>query len=380
MPTKPTTHSVRRRAIRGVRGDVGGAAVVATAAFAVTLLLALYLEFIIWPTRNQPVVYTIPMLVAALRFSPRTVRATVVAVIVLDLVDAYRARTSPEFWPYTLLALVVTGVLAVTLAVERERTLRYARQAEDARARLQRFLAMVSHDLGSPTFAIVAMVQLLLDSRSEVAPDEDRALRTIANAARRVQRLMGDLRDAASIGMDHFEIHVAPLDLVALAAQVVERQQSSTTRHRVRLEAPSRLEGCWDAERLGQLLDNLVSNAIKYSDGGDVVIRLEQSAGQVAISVSDQGAGIAAGEQPLLFEPFTRLASVERKTKGSGLGLYIARAIVEAHGGHIAVESAPERGSVFRATLPVNREQEGLSSAGEAFAPPSDQPTRGRFA
>lgn len=379
MPTKPPTRSVRGRAIRAFQGRLDAHAVAATA-FVVTLLLALYLEFIIWPTRNQPVVYTIPMLVAALRFSPRTVRATVVAVIVLDLVDAYRARTSPEFWPYTLLALVVTGVLAVTLALERERTVRYARQAEDARARLQRFLAMVSHDLGSPTFAIVGMVQLLLDSRSGDTADEARALRTIANAARRVQRLMGDLRDAASIGMDHFEIHVASLDLVALAAQVVERQQSSTTRHRVRLEAPPRLEGCWDAERLGQLLDNLVSNAIKYSEGGDVVVRLEQRGQQVAISVSDQGTGIPAEELPLLFEPFTRLVSARRKTKGSGLGLYIARAIVEAHGGQIAVESAPQQGSVFRATLPMKGVSDVVSPVREMSAPPTDQPTLGRFA
>lgn len=297
-----------------------------------TLLIAFVIEFALWPQRNQPVVYTIPLLIAALRFSPRVVGATVIVVGIADLLDAYMARTPLEFWTLTLFALLVTGYLALRLAEQRRRNHQLAREAAEARERLQGFLAMVSHDLGGPTFSIVGMAQVLQQSLPVVAPPEQqRALQIISSAARRLRRLIGDLHDASSIGRDQFTVQVRSADLVAIARQVVQRTQATTGRHRLVLEGAERLEGHWDPERLDQLLDNLISNAVKYGSAGDIRITVESADPGVVIGVADPGPGIAPEDQARLFEPFVRLAPTI--PKGMGLGLHIAKAIVEAHRG-----------------------------------------------
>jgi signal transduction histidine kinase len=146
------------------------------------------------------------------------------------------------------------------------------------------------------------------------------------------------------------------MDLVALARQVVESRQVTTAQHHILLEAPERVEGTWDAARLEQAMDNLVGNAIKYSpNGGQVRVRIERQDSQGLVSVSDQGLGMRPKELPQLFQLFSRLESAGT-IEGSGLGLYIVRGIVEAHGGRIWAESAgPGQGSTFYLTLPLGQ-------------------------
>jgi signal transduction histidine kinase len=312
---------------------------------------ACVVEFALWPQRNQPVVYTIPLLIAALRFPPRVVTATVLIVGSADLIDASIARTPLEFWPLTLLALIVTGYLAIRLAQQRERSRRLAREAQEARDRLQAFLAMVTHDLGGPTFSIVGTAQLLQESLPLASPPEQRrALQIIAGAAQRLRRHIGDLHDASLIGRDQFTVQARSADLMAIARQVVERCQVTTRRHRLRLEGPERLDGCWDPERIDQLLDNLVSNATKYAVDGDVRVTIAPADPEVVIGVADRGPGIAPADQARLFDPFVRLAPGAHK--GMGLGLHIAKAIAEAHQGRIGVESTLGSGSHFWVALP----------------------------
>src|SRR5262249_22696407 len=134
------------------------------------------------------------------------------------------------------------------------------------------------------------------------------------------------------------------------AGEVLARQQTTTTAHRLVLDAPARLEGVWDAGRLAQVLGNLVSNAIKYTPGGEVRVRLVASADAALCQVSDRGPGIDPARAGLLFAPYVRL---DEAGAGTGLGLFIARGIVVAHGGRLWVESARGRGSTFCLTLPL---------------------------
>jgi signal transduction histidine kinase len=136
----------------------------------------------------------------------------------------------------------------------------------------------------------------------------------------------------------------------------VEARQATTERHQLVLEAPEQLEGEWDPGRLGQVLDNLLGNAITYSpDGGMVRVAVRQEDGQAIISVSDQGLGLRQGDLGQLFQLFSRLET-GREIRGTGLGLYISRGIVEAHGGSVRAESAgPGRGATFTVALPLKR-------------------------
>lgn len=257
---------------------------------------------------------------------------------------------------------IVAGVVTFTdiaerKQIEREREHLLASEAVaraeavTRREQLQRFLGMAAHDLRNPLTSILASAQLL--ERHGTSPDHrERTAVMIANQARRMNAMVDALVDAARIGAGELKIQPAPMDLVALERQVIEARQVTTAQHHILLEAPERLEGTWDAARLEQAMDNLIGNAIKYSpNGGEVRIRIERQDSQALVSVSDQG--LRPEELTQLFQLFSRLGSAGT-IEGSGLGLYIVRGIVEAHGGRIWAESAgPGQGSTFYLTLPL---------------------------
>jgi signal transduction histidine kinase len=227
-------------------------------------------------------------------------------------------------------------------------------QAEAEHQQLQKFLATVAHDLRGPLTLVVAYAELLrhgtLEERLETT---QRALPGIENAARRVQRLINDLMDLARIGAGRFEMSLSSVDLVEIVRQVAEHQQTTTDRHRLIAELPERLDGEWDPARLRQLLTGLISNAIQFSpDGGEVRVHVGCVDGEARISVADQGLGIAQENMSRLFLPFSRL-DPEPTTKESGLGLYLAKAIAEAHHGRIWLESEVGRGSTFYVAVPL---------------------------
>jgi PAS domain S-box-containing protein len=253
----------------------------------------------------------------------------------------------------------VTRDLTERKKTEQEREYLLAREevaraeAEHGREQLQRFLGVVAHDLRNPLASILASAQLL--ERHGASPDhrESKAA-MIVNQARRMNAMVGELVDAARIGAGQLKVRLAPMDLVALACQVAEARQVTTAKHTILVEAPEQLEGTWDAARLEEVMDNLIGNAIKYCpDGGEVRLRIERQDGQALVSVSDQGPGVRAEEMPRLFQLFSRLESAGT-IEGSGLGLYIVRGIVEAHGGRVWAESAGSgQGSTFSLTLPL---------------------------
>jgi len=148
----------------------------------------------------------------------------------------------------------------------------------------------------------------------------------------------------------------ARVDLAALAQESVDAVHQLNPTHIIRTVAPeARIIGRWDAGRLGQVFENLLTNAIKYSpQGSDVIVRIDATATEATVMITDQGSGIPAAELPHLFSRFTRLQSATASgAPGLGLGLYIARSLIEAHGGRIWVESEVGVGSTFGFGLPM---------------------------
>lgn len=219
------------------------------------------------------------------------------------------------------------------------------------------FISVVSHELKTPVAIIKGYSETLRrpGARRDPAVVDD-MLADITQEADRLARLVDDLLDASRLQAGGLPFRdVDEVDLKYLAERVLERFRSRTTKHSLLLEFPDDFPPVLgDVQRLEQVLDNLVSNAIKYSPrGGQVMIRGRATPAEIVVSVSDQGVGIPLDEQERIFDRFHRVEGPEtRAVAGTGLGLYLTRAIVDAHGGRCWVKSAPGRGSTFFFALP----------------------------
>jgi PAS domain S-box-containing protein len=220
-----------------------------------------------------------------------------------------------------------------------------------AEAAQRDFLAMVSHDLRSPLTVIRANAQLL-QRRGEY---RESTIATILQYADRMARLIDDLADVVRLEEGHLPLQREPLNLVVLARECAAAAEQQSADHAIRVDAPdSSICGMWDRVRLGQVLENLISNALKHgAEEGEVVVRVEERDGEALVSVQDSGSGIDPEHVPHLFDRFYRANS---RSSGLGLGLYISRILVEAHGGRIWVESRPGQGSTFTIGLPRDGE------------------------
>lgn len=209
------------------------------------------------------------------------------------------------------------------------------------------FLAMVSHDLRSPLTVIRASAQFL-QRRGEY---REATIATVLDYADRMARLIDDLADVVRLEEGHLPLQREPLDLAALARECAAAVEGHSERHAVRVEAPdATVCGEWDRVRLEQVVENLLGNALKHgAEEGEVVVRVEEQEGEALLSVRDSGPGIDPTHVPHLFDRFYR---ANTKSSGLGLGLYISRILVEAHGGRIWVESQPGQGSTFTIALP----------------------------
>jgi signal transduction histidine kinase len=235
---------------------------------------------------------------------------------------------------------------------------RLERQTRD----LLTFLAGVAHDLRNPLTSMRMGVQLLAPGRPPVPEDKrQKTVEVVERQVTRLERMVGDFLDATRIESGNLRLELAPADLRAPAQEAVDLYSASSPAHRLLFFAPERpVEVVCDVERVAQVLNNLVSNAIKYSPrGGDVVVSLEERGDQAIVSVRDSGIGIAPSEKDLVFEPFRRTGSSRETAPGVGLGLSVARRIVEAHHGVIDFESRPGAGSTFRVRLPLAGASDG---------------------
>jgi len=218
------------------------------------------------------------------------------------------------------------------------------------------FMHMVSHDLRNPLAVIHGHVQLLVQALKARKLDGElgMGLDAILRNERRMTVMLEDLVDMARLEGGQLEIKRQPILLSEYVPDMLHNFSGVLDMRRMVLNIPADLPAvCADADRLERIMTNLLSNALKYSvEGTPVTLSARQIGQHVEISVADQGQGIAPEDVPHLFERFYR-AKGKRRAEGIGLGLYITKMLVEAHGGSIHVESAVGKGSTFSFTLPV---------------------------
>jgi signal transduction histidine kinase len=218
------------------------------------------------------------------------------------------------------------------------------------------FVNAVTHDLRTPLTSIKGFGEFLEEEvGGSLSPEQKGFVRHIQQSGRRLERLVNDLLDFARIEAGTFHLRLVRADLGAQVRENVESLQPLFRDARValRLSVPEAPLPAWiDPERIDQVLGNLMTNAAKFTPpGGQVDVRLFAEAGGLRCEVEDTGLGIAPADFGKLFHRFSQLQAGNAKG-GTGLGLSISKAIVEAHGGRIGVESELGRGSLFWFTLP----------------------------
>ncbi|HEX3578925.1 MAG TPA: ATP-binding protein [Thermoanaerobaculia bacterium] len=239
-----------------------------------------------------------------------------------------------------------------SLAIDNARLYRDSQQAVQAR---EEVLAIVSHDLRNPLNAVMLAASLLQTSE-KIAPDDREQLEIIDISAKRMQRLIEDLLDVTRLeGGKQLPIEPAPLDVQSLFEETYElfKSQAATASITLQCQAPKDVPPVYaDRHRVLQVLSNLIGNAMKFTPpGGMITCRAEPEDAKVLITVADTGPGIPRENLGDIFNPYWQAKRTARL--GAGLGLPIAKGIVESHGGRIWVESEPGKGTKFFFTLPV---------------------------
>ncbi|WP_437332316.1 AAA family ATPase [Sorangium sp. So ce394] len=250
-------------------------------------------------------------------------------------------------------------------------------EAQQAIERRDEFLLVASHELKTPLTSLkmqAHLIERLLRryQRSELAPERlDAALQVLNRQIARLAHLVNELLDVTRLSAGQLTLARAPVDLAALVREIVERmsQQLADARCGVQLDLDEAVVGRWDPSRMEQVLINLLSNAMKYGAGGPIHVMVRGQADRALLVVRDHGMGIAEADQARIFERFERAVSV-RNFGGLGLGLYIVRWIVTAHGGTIRVESEPGAGATFIVELPLNAAEAETDTDGLGAARP----------
>ncbi len=227
------------------------------------------------------------------------------------------------------------------------------REASEFRERL---LGIVSHDLRNPLQNVLLSADRLL--AVPMADERRRDLQRIRRNVRRMDGMIRDLQELTRARHGGLFVEPSPMELAALCEGLVEEWRALHPERHLRLVARGDTRGCWDAQRLTQLLLNLVSNAFDYSpEGTEVLIELTRAEGSVCLAVSNQGGPISERQRELLFDPFQRARPGGHRSHGAGLGLglYIVQQIARAHGGGVDCVSADGR-VTFAVTLPVDAE------------------------
>lgn len=228
---------------------------------------------------------------------------------------------------------------------------------EEELAHKERFTAMIAHELRGPLSPIINYAQMIARpaQRPEVV---ERGTKVIIGQATRLVRLVDDLLDAAHLSSGQFTLRREWCDMVELARETVEHVRPLAPYHTLVLEtSDTSIMGHWDNGRLQQALGNLLDNAIKYSDErSTVTITVSKESDVVCVSVHNLGITIPSTEVSTLFHPFVRLQATRGDRQGSGLGLYITKSIIEAHGGTLRLDppNIEGQGTTFSFDLPLH--------------------------
>ena len=277
-----------------------------------------------------------------------------------------------------LVPFVLAQIVMVVLAAQREKGRRsieaaqeelkdYAGQLEWVNRQLQeanklkdQFLSMASHELKTPITSIRGQAQIgmmRLNKQAELSPELEQlrtALERIEQHTHRLNSLVDDLMDLSTLSSGKVKLRASQCDLGEVCREVIDEQQSLSGRVIALELPPTPVPVQADCERIGQVITNLVSNAVKYStEGSTIQVSVSQSQGKAIIQVHNEGTPIPKDLQADLFEPFYRTPAAQSSSKkGWGLGLAISKQIIERHGGSIRVESSQGKGTTFTIELP----------------------------
>jgi signal transduction histidine kinase/methyl-accepting chemotaxis protein len=316
-----------------------------------------------------------PWQIADLRGEPRHPLQDVIleagfrAVLIVPLLGPDRVvgalvvrRKLPGIFPESTVDLLQTFAAQSVLAIQNARLFREieekGRQLEMASRHKSQFLANMSHELRTPLNAILGYTELVLDG---IYGEPTEAMRGVLDRVqvngKHLLGLINDVLDLSKIEAGQLTLAVTDYSLSDVVQSVFTAVEplASEKRLALKVELPPNLPvGRGDERRLTQVLLNLVGNAIKFTDAGQVAIRASAVNGSFEVGVSDTGPGISPADQQKIFEEFQQAdASSTRKKGGTGLGLSISKRIIEMHGGRLWVESEPDRGSTFSFTLPI---------------------------
>jgi signal transduction histidine kinase len=266
--------------------------------------------------------------------------------------DLKRNHTSPLPVGITYAPLLSNeGTLLNVIATVRDLT-RF-RQADELKST---FISIISHELKTPVALIKGYVSTLRRDDAEwdrsIIAD---SLEVIEEEADRLAELIENMLDASRLQAGAFALRRADVNLKDLTQHLAERLQTQTSVHKIRVELPDDLPIILaDEDRLRQVLSNLISNSIKYAPEGEIVVRGQVRQDQIMICVSDEGPGIQLSDIPHIFDRFYRSPEASRNSKGAGLGLYLAKAVIEAHGGRIWVDPKSSKGARICFSLPLS--------------------------
>ena len=247
--------------------------------------------------------------------------------------------------------------LLKTIAAQAAIALRNAellQSEQKAIAERDEFLSLTTHEIKNPLTSIRGYLELAEDALQSSSIEEARSsLEVVKSEASKIQRFAEDLLEVSRMGVGKFTIKFEETDLSAIVSQVVQRY-ADTSEQEIDLKLTKAPTLLGDPTRLGQAVENLVSNAVKYSpEKSRIEVALEAEDDEVVVRVRDHGRGIPPNKLPLIFERFYRVEESGGTVKGTGLGLFITREIVRAHGGNIRVDSREGEGTEFIIELPV---------------------------
>jgi signal transduction histidine kinase len=280
-------------------------------------------------------------------------------------------RKQPGNFPKDIVQLLQTFAAHSVLAIENARLFREiedkSRELAEASKHKSQFLANMSHELRTPLNAILGYSELILDSIYGEMPEKARTvLERLQANGKHLLGLINDVLDLSKIEAGQLTLSLDEYSLSDVVHGVVSAVEPLAAEKRLAFKAevaPDLPTGHGDGRRLSQVLLNLVGNAIKFTDKGEVTIKASATNGAFTVAVRDTGPGIHEADQTKIFEEFRQADdSSTRKKGGTGLGLSIAKRIIEMHGGRIWVESEPGKGSTFYFRLPVRVEAQAGQS------------------
>jgi signal transduction histidine kinase len=324
-----------------------------------------YATYFFWVTLSAAYFFSLRIAVAHVAYAVGVYAAMLAIVPGAPLPDLY--------WVMAAGTLFVAGPLIVALRAHAERA---AAEADRVKGE---FFALISHELRTPLTSIIGYLDVLLeDGDAPGTPQQQQALDVINRNSRRLMRLVGDLLFVARVDAGNVELERGEFDLAEVVRESVDTFRDRAKREGLELGSEIAEVGNspGDAGRIGQAVDNLISNSVKFTpEGGSITVRLRpEPGGRAAIEVADTGMGIPEAEQAKLFDHFYRSSGARLKEiEGTGLGLAIVKTIVEGHDGTIAFDSSEGEGTTATISLPLAAGSGRLAARPSPGGAPADR-------